>query len=913
MRWNDKADRSRLSVVCLLAGLTCGWCCLMPGQLRGQEGEGTGEAPAVAAEETKPEPTMSESEKAKGGEPETRAEIPAPKNSPLVSEPKTADEMMDAISLTLEIARLDATKIYLQQLLATKPSDEELSRLRRKYGAALYLRLANSKELQPESLELLERSNKAFANQVADPEQVKLRIAELQKNADQRDAAYAELRGAGIVVMPGIIEAYYRSEDPDLRDILSRLMVTIGRPGVGPLLGALETDSTPLLLAAIRALELIGDRRAADHLWYLSAAPTQPEVIHAAAQSALRRLVPSQVGTARGSTSPAEKLRQLTRKYYRGEASDRDPLEEAATVWAWDSAAQTVVPNRVSFPEESMLLALKFGKQALELAPQDQELQVIYLTGMLDHEVQIADGIYTVPEGKGTAFEASLKAGAEKVSRVLEIALDDRRISAAVSACRILGRIGGPRQLQQHSGRTPPLVQALNDHDPRVQYEAAQAIVQMKPMEKFPLSGRVVEVLGRALVGESHGSWNCLIADPSADRGTGLMGMVRALGAEATLATTGRSAFDQASSGAAPDFILMNIGISQWGLTETLANLRGDVRTMRIPVVMFGPARSEDVVENHLSDTILDRTLEMSVRVKALEDLNERVRNSGGEMDKSRLRKLSDLWDEMISKRQLMEGRSPDSLAEEQARKLEAEAGKRQIISKALLIDEKRRLRKQFEADRVLDKKMEEGLKELTGNLVVKSIRIPGQMVRPETAQGSEDPRRKYHRELEENSTLFYIEEPQSPEDLRTQVRLYEHKLRSSGLGVAERQREARLAAVSLAEIGLSKLSSVCPTAPAESALLQASHNPEVLYDVLRAMSVLPTGSVQNRLAEIVNNEGIELPLRIQATEALTMQVNQVGSSLKLEEVQRLERLADETTDEKLQTALLALIGSLKP
>ena len=73
--------------------------------------------------------------------------IPAPKNSPLVTEPKNAAELMEAISLTLDISRLDATKIYLQQFLELKLDDGELSQLRRSHGPSLFLRLSNIEEL----------------------------------------------------------------------------------------------------------------------------------------------------------------------------------------------------------------------------------------------------------------------------------------------------------------------------------------------------------------------------------------------------------------------------------------------------------------------------------------------------------------------------------------------------------------------------------------------------------------------------------------------------------------------------------------------------------------------------------------------------------------------------------------------
>lgn len=911
MRFEDLPVKFR-SIKHGFSALILACCCLVslfPAGGFAQEETETEPAQPEAAEPTSPEATEPATPEAA----EAAEEIAPPKNSIFVTEPKSPDELMDAISLTFEIARLDATKIYLKQLLALKLDEQELSRLRRKHGPALYLQMANQKELHPESLQLLEQSNAAFAKQVGDPQQIQLRVKELQGDPDTREAAFTELRGIGVIALPGILQEFYKTEDPKLQEMLGKLLVGIGRPGVRPLIGALETDSTVLLLAVIRALEQIGDRRTAEHLWYFSAAPSQPAVIHAAAQRALQRLVPELGGSVLEATSPADQLRKLTRQYYRGEEVDRDFFEEEVTIWHWDAGVETIVPTTVSPSEASMLLALKFGKEALELAPQDEELQTVYLTGTLDRAIVDEEGVYQLPEGKGSVFEAGLKAGAEKISRVLEIALDDRRIRAAVAACRILAKNGSPRQLQMHSGRLPALVLALNDPNPRVQYEAAQAIVQINPSAKFPHSPRVVQILGRALVSEVKSSWNALIVDPSLDRGTGIMGMVRTLGAESQLATTGAAAFEDASSGAPPDFILLNVAVGRWGLTETLSNLRADVRTARIPVVLYGPARAEEVIENKLSDTILDEKLAMSDRLKALEDLHTRVRTTGGLMDKTRLRKLSDLTDQMIDKRQLYQNKSKETLLEMLQQELEAREGKKQIIGKERLIDEKRKMIKDFQAARQLDKEMEVGLKEMMADLVIKSVRTAGQHVKAETSTGPVDFRKKYQQELEQNSTLFYIEEPHSAEDLKSQLKPFEEKVRSAGMSPQERQRQARFAAITLAEIGTGKLSRVFPVEPAEANLLDASHDTDILYDVLTAMSVLPTAAVQNRLAEIIANDGVEVELRTRATGYLTAQVNQVTSKLKPEVVRRLTELEETATDEKFQTALTALLGSLKP
>lgn len=811
-----------------------------------------------ATEQQRGEQPVSESDAseqpAEAGEP-----IPPPKNSPLVTEPKGTEELMDAIALTLEIARLDAAKVYLQQFLALKPEAAELSRLRRNYGPALYLRLANVKELQPESLQLLKSTNDAFQKEANDPEQIRARILELTGDNDTREAAYVELRSAGMTVVPGILKELATTDNQELQTILVRLLEAIGPVCEPQLVGALETDSQIVLLSTIRTLEVIGNSRTAEHLWYFSAAPSQPEIVHITAQNALRRLVPELVKSSGSTASPAEELRKLTRRYYRGEGDDLPELENEATLWNWDTSAGTIVSQTVGREEASMLLALKFGREALELAPQDEEMQTAYLTGALEHEVKNQEGVFTLTEGKGTAFEAALKAGADKISRVLEIAMVDRRIPAAVAACRILGRIGTPRQLQQKSNKPAALIQALDDSDPRIQYEAAQAVVQIKPQTKFPQSARVVEILSRALVSEVTSKWNALIVEPSLDRGSFLMGMAKASGAEARLASTGMQAFQMATDGAAPDFILMNVGVSRWGLSETLANLRGDARTARIPIVLFGPLTGEEIVENELAKTILDESVEMSQRIKTVEELTNRMRTSGGVMDKQFLRRLSDL------------------------------------------------------ADKTQDREMQAALAGLMQRLVTKSFRPSKQMLRPETLSSPIDIREKYRDELTEGKRLFYIEDPQSSEDFRAQVKPFEAKIRNLGMGPQERQRQARLAAVTLAKIGQSKLSTVFPLAPAQASLLEASNNTEVLYDVLSALSVLPTGPVQNRLAEIALKDSVDLGLRTQATEFLTSQVNQAGVLLKAETQKRLLTLVDEVEDEKFQTALLGLVGSLQP
>src|SRR5262245_23555530 len=63
--------------------------------------------------------------------------------SPLVADPKTPEELLEATLMMVDIARPDLAKLYLDKLISQNPDDDTILALRDQFGAAALLRLTN--------------------------------------------------------------------------------------------------------------------------------------------------------------------------------------------------------------------------------------------------------------------------------------------------------------------------------------------------------------------------------------------------------------------------------------------------------------------------------------------------------------------------------------------------------------------------------------------------------------------------------------------------------------------------------------------------------------------------------------------------------------------------------------------------
>jgi CheY-like chemotaxis protein len=508
-------------------------------------------------------------------------------DSPILVEPETPEKIFDTVVLLIDLARPGLARQYLEQLMAAEPDDDTLLRMRDKHGPGLFIKLSNIEALQPLSMRLLERVNAAFGRWADDPQRIETLISELNGTVREREAAIFQMRNIGQPIVPALLSRLARTGDPRERDELFAAIRRIGSPTVAPLLAAVHAPSDELRIAALQLLGFVGTRAVVESLWYPAFAPDQPGEVQLAARNSLVRILKSSADSVERITpyGVAAELQAIAARYYRGE--HEWPLDDDGNVllWSWRPEREMVAPERVSPEIASLYVGSRFAGQALALAPDNRETQALYLGLALSWDAHRAGSDQPLPTGPGTAHDLALTVGPEVVTTVLADALKHNNAAGALAALTVLGQIDAGHQLASKDGRSPVLA-ALNYPDPRVQFAAANTILLWEPKTSFPGASRVADILRRAVAADT--SRHAVIVDSNAEYGGTLAGIVGELGYEPELATTGQAGFKAAAERGDVQLIVLQINITRWPLSQTIANLRADARTAYIPIAVYG-------------------------------------------------------------------------------------------------------------------------------------------------------------------------------------------------------------------------------------------------------------------------------------------------------------------------------------
>lgn len=509
-------------------------------------------------------------------------------SSPLLDEPTTPAELLNAADLMVRFGRPQLARRYIQQLLDQEPSDQTLLELSDQYGPALFLKLSNIQSLRPASTDLLERVTQAFRETGASAERIDGLIDQLGAAPRDREIAIRSLQSLGAVVVPRFLARLNDPKSVDEHDRLIDALARIGRQAVPPLLAALQTPSTKLRADVIQSLGWIeGTREAVPYLWYPAFATNEPPEVQVSARHALRRI---QGRNANVDVSPygvAEALRDKALAQYRYEHPWALEDDGSVDFWIWDDKTQNVVRENISPNVASLLTGLRFARQALSLAPNRPDIQALYLGLTLAEARQQAGWNAPLPAGPATAHDLALTAGTEAVADTLKLALESGNSAAAVGALEVLGRIGAGETSLLSATPSSPVLAALDFPDRRVQFAAAECVLRLNPSEPFPGSDRIVPVLARALNGSTAPA--AIVVDASTPRGNQVAALITELGFFTEATTTGREGFRLASERGDVQLVLLEINTIRWPLSMTVANLRADARTANIPIVIYGP------------------------------------------------------------------------------------------------------------------------------------------------------------------------------------------------------------------------------------------------------------------------------------------------------------------------------------
>lgn len=513
--------------------------------------------------------------------------------SPLLDEPKSPSALFDAVVLMVDLERPGLARRYLETLMKQTLDDTTLLQIRDKHGPAIFLELAGDKRLQPESEVLLEQINAAFRRFAADPSRMDRLIADLSGDAEKREIAIIQLRSTGPVAVPRMLTVLQASTNASQRDEMVYALTRMGKQIIPALIGALDAPDPNVRTVAMDTLGWINDPGSTAWLWYPAFGPNQPLSVQDSAKKALARILRRDVRKVSevSSFGAIAQLEKLARTHFRLE--HEWALEEDGTVefWSWDRAKNTLAAWRIAPETASLMTGSRFARQALAMSPERQDLQALYLAVRLAYDAHIAGWEKPLPTGPGTTHDLALQAGPETALMVLRHSLKNPNPAASLAALQLLGQIGDRGQLSSRNGEASPIVQALNYPDFRVQFAAASTVMQLDPDKSFRSASRVVSILSRAI--SDSGDRRGLVIDPNQDRALQMSGAFGEMGYLGETVGTGRAGFETAAARGDIDLIAVHAACIQWGLTQTIANLRADARTSGIPIIVYGPESME--------------------------------------------------------------------------------------------------------------------------------------------------------------------------------------------------------------------------------------------------------------------------------------------------------------------------------
>ncbi|HET6323901.1 MAG TPA: HEAT repeat domain-containing protein [Planctomycetaceae bacterium] len=508
-----------------------------------------------------------------------------PEESPLLIEPKTPVELFDAGVLCDRLYRPVLAKRYLDKFLQANPSDDVLLSLRDKYGPTLFLRFMHNPDLQPVGGQIADRVTVATRRRNEDTGYLDTLIKNLQGPPADRDTAQEMLENIGPSVVPRMLLHIAAPQGTENAEVIVHSIVRMGQKVVPVLFGALESTNEAVRIAAIQALGYLGSKQAVPYLLSPAFDEHQPSGIRYAARQALSRLLglPTEKGEGPPSFGAAAELRKVARTAL----ANRIPwptTDGLTDLWTWNDESKLVVDNRVPPTAASAYTALRFAREALGLSPEDRETQALLVAADFDWRAQTKGeaGAQVV-----SANDTALTAGPDVLADALALGLKQGNPAVSIGALRALAAVGVRHQLYGSQEPRSPVIAALNDPNPDVQYAAAVAILQSNPDRRFRGSQRVVEVLTRAITG-TH-SPVAVVIDSNRERANETAGLLTQIGFEAMPAFTGREGFELAADQANVVLVAVQVNVIRWPLSQTISNLRADARTAQIPIVMYGP------------------------------------------------------------------------------------------------------------------------------------------------------------------------------------------------------------------------------------------------------------------------------------------------------------------------------------
>jgi len=354
-----------------------------------------------------------------------------------------------------------------------------------------------------------QRSNVDFINES---------INMLGDTARAYELAARRLESSGEYAMPQLVQrmvSYLASDKKDPRETIVferiiNVLPRIGKQAVRPLSEVLKSDDPQLQKIAVNALAQIEYPHSAPALKELAQRKGVQDSIKEAALRALQVVA----GPQAKDKSVADLYYQLAESYYNNyESLQPDSRFDTANVWYWTGKNLTykVVPAKI-FTD---IYAMRMAAEALKNDGTYYPAVGLWLSADLRKEADLPKGAKdpTMGTAQMPAEFYALASSAKYLQDVLDRALNDNNAAVAIGAIKALSQTVSAGSLVGNAGKVGPLIKALSNSDRQVRFQAAVALANALPKEKFSGQELVPAVLNEALRQTGHKTALIVVAD----------------------------------------------------------------------------------------------------------------------------------------------------------------------------------------------------------------------------------------------------------------------------------------------------------------------------------------------------------------------------------------------------------------
>ena len=486
--------------------------------------------------------------------------------------PGTPDGILEAAIITQKLNRQDDARKFLRKLLDQRLGEAELRALRQRAGAGPFLALSGDRKLQPEARELLLAVNAASKPQPLSSTQLQELIQALATPGDAATQAVVTLVASGNGSAAALLAADLNTPAGKVAD---QLLKTHAREMRHGLMTELSLASPTGRFRIVQLLSGTADPNIAPGLLRWQFDQESDAATREAAANAVERLSRGSL-TAATAADASELLTQRGADLLKSAAGRFTLVREPAVI-----QEQTGRDRRAEFLSDATL----YLTDAVALNASNSRASSLLL---------VAKSAVT-DSSMAAAASVAVGQALPDLAAALVAALEIDEAHAAIELLRGM-KISDYTAITAES-REPVesvLKIAVNSPDPRIRLLACDVAINVAQTD---ISSPAVK---RTLSSVREGSLKpeAVVVDSNDQSLRNLDVALEDAGFSVAVSQTGQDGFDAAVRQMNCELILVDAESAGWPLATTLANLRSDVRTRDVPIVVIGPDRFAARVSN---------------------------------------------------------------------------------------------------------------------------------------------------------------------------------------------------------------------------------------------------------------------------------------------------------------------------